>query len=100
MLLSRNSGYSAVNDVIDPDPVNAQEYGIDEEGPVPEEELEYQVVVPSSNISLSQPQEQILYDIGDAIKQSGDDNGILAYQVILQVAAVFSGGQANQDRQS
>lgn len=57
MVLLRNSSSAAVQDVIEP-----SNYGIDEDGPVPEQE-DYRISVPQSPISLSAEQLQHLRSV-------------------------------------
>ena len=52
MLQNRNSDYVAIRDVIDNQSLNLDEFGIEEEGPVPALEAA-SLVVPESPISLS-----------------------------------------------
>lgn len=88
MLNYRNSGYQAVTDVtagVDGTD-NFNYYGIDEEGPVPEMQSDYAITVPVTTVSLSQGQAMSLQEARDAIFQSGDKDGIIAYQVVLQIA--------------
>ena len=76
MLNSRNSGYQVVTDVTAREAVNFDHYGIDEEGPVPDVQSDY-------NRELS------LQEARDAVFQTGDHDGIIAYQVVLQIASFY-----------
>ena len=89
MLNFRNSGYQPVADVTAADAGNNDHYGIDEEGPVPEMQCDYAVNIPVTTASLSQEQELSLQEARDAIFQSGDEDGIIAYQVVLQIASFY-----------
>lgn len=55
MLHFRNSGYQAVTDVTASEAVNFDHYGIDEEGPVPDMQRDYEVSVPDTITTLTQP---------------------------------------------
>ena len=80
MLNFRNSEYKAVADVT---AGNLDHYGIDEEGPLLEMQSDYAVNVPVTTACLPQGQETALQEARNAIFQSGDENGIVAYQVEL-----------------
>ena len=81
MLNFRNAGYQAVADV---NADNFDHYGIEGEVPVPEMQSDYAVNVPVATASLPQDHETSLQEARDAIFQSGDEDGIIAYQVVLQ----------------
>ena len=86
MLRLRNAGYSAVSDV-----TNGQDimhYGIDNEGPVPEMQYDYQVTVPESPIVFTAIQEHILNECASQLRDD-DVDGILAFQVVLIAANSF-----------
>ena len=90
MLHFRNSGYKAVTDVTVRKTVNLfNHYGIDEEGPVPDMQSDYAVSVPDSITTLSHNQELSLQEARDAAFQTGDHDGIIAYQVVLQIASFY-----------
>lgn len=89
MLNFRNSGYQAVTDVTAGQAGNFDHYRIDEEGPVPEMQSDYAVNVPVTTASLTQDQEASLQEARDAIFQSGDGDGIIAYQVVWQIASFY-----------
>ena len=89
MLNFRNSEYQAVADVTAVGAGNLDHYGIDEEGPVPDLQSDYAVNVPVTTASLTQGQETALQEARDAIFQSGEENGIIAYQVVLQIASFY-----------
>lgn len=63
-------------------------YGIDEDGPVPVHE-DYGVNVPDTIVALTQEQERLLHGASHAVRQSGDGDGILAHQVVLEMAQSF-----------
>ncbi len=76
-----NSRSTAVQDIVHP--VN---YGIDEGGPVPEQQDNYQVLVPQTPISLTEEQlQQIRRDIRGLV----DENGITQYLTALNIAATL-----------
>ncbi len=76
-----NSRSTAVQDIVHP--VN---YGIDEGGPVPEQQDNYQVLVPQTPISLTEEQlQQIRRDIRGLV----DENGIAQYLTALNIAATL-----------
>lgn len=80
MLELRNSNLTAVRDVVDGDIVNLEEFGIEEEGPVPNLYSEL-VTVPQSSIQLSEEEEGIIQQAVAAVPP--DDNGIMAYTSAL-----------------
>ncbi|CAH3153338.1 unnamed protein product [Porites lobata] len=81
MLNSRNSGYQVVTDVTATEAVNFDHYGIDEQGPVPDVQSDYAVSVPDTITTLTHNQELSLQEARDAVFQTGDHDGIIAYQV-------------------
>lgn len=89
MLNFRNSGYQAVTDVTAREGVNFDHYGIDEEGPVPDVQSDYAVSIPDTIITLTHNQELSLQEARDAVLQTGDHDGIIAYQVVLQIASFY-----------
>lgn len=77
MLQSRNSDHVAVRDVIDNGSVELDDFGIEEEGPVPALDDGSCVVVPESPIHLSGENLNALHQ---AIASApSDDNGIVSY---------------------
>lgn len=64
-------------------------YGIDEEGPVPDMQSDYAVLVPDTITTLTHNQELSLQEARDAAFQTGDHDGILAYQVVLQIDSFY-----------
>ena len=90
MLHFRNSGYKAVTDVTASKAVNLfNHYGIDEEGPVPDMQSDYAVLVPDTITTLTHHQKLSLQEARDAAFQTGDHNGIIAYQVVLQIDSFY-----------
>lgn len=83
MLNFRNSEYKAVADVTASDAGNLDHYRIDEEGPLLEMQSDYAVNVPVTTASLPQGQETALQEARNAIFQSRDENGFVAYQAEL-----------------
>lgn len=83
MLSSRNSSYSAVNDVI----TNRQQLenlGVDEDGPVPQQQSVSvnHVEVPELQYNLTDEQERVVHEIRQRF--STDTNGISCYLEVLQ----------------
>ena len=83
MVLLHNSSSAAVQDVIEP-----SNYGIDEDGPVPEQE-DYRISVPQSPISLSAEQLQHLRSVVLASRHDSD-NGITSYFMALDCVNSFA----------
>lgn len=88
MLELRNSNLTAVRDVVDNEDevVNFEEYGIEEEGPVPNLYPE-SVSVPESSIHISEENERILQQEISSVPP--DDNGIMRYIAALTAAMMF-----------
>ena len=77
VLQSRNSDHVAVRDVLGNGRVNWDEFGIEEEDPVPALGDTETVVVPESPIRLSDENMDILYQ---AVSNApSEENGIMAY---------------------
>lgn len=85
----RNSGYQSVTSVTAIEAGNLAHCWIDEEGPVPEMHCDYRVVVPETTVTLTSDQEMSLQEARDAIFNLGDGDGIIAYQVVLQIASFY-----------
>lgn len=87
MLRMRNHIYSAVQDVLQgsdqPDLLNY--YGIDEEGPVPGLQTNNNVVVPENGFQPSENFLQQIQEVLSTLDEVQDMDGILAYQLILQI---------------
>ena len=91
MLRLRNSGYSAVSAVVAGNPVDVEQYGIDEEEPVPDMAEDYAVVVPEVIAPFTEEQVRRLYEVRDYFQQNcEDENGILTYQEVLEMAQAFA----------
>ena len=82
-------GYQVVTDVTAREAVNFDHYGIDEEWPVPDVQSDYAVSVPDTITTLTHNQELSLQEARDAVFQTGDHDGIIAYQVVLQIASFY-----------
>lgn len=89
MLSLQNSGYVAVSDVVQGEQLDYNHYGIDDDGPVPVLQQDYGVTVPDTIVALTQEQERLLLEARDALRQSGDGDGILAFQLVLEMAQLF-----------
>ena len=76
--------YSPVARVQDNEGINWDEYGIDEDGPVADLQSIYSVTVPESPINLTDEQTQHLQQIARALKEAGDQDGLIAFLVILE----------------
>ena len=50
---------------------------------------DYAVSVPDTVTTLPHNQELSLQEAGDAAFQTGDHDGIIAYQVVLQIASFY-----------
>ncbi len=80
MLRLRNSNLTAVGDIVDGIPVNTEEFGIEEEGPVPTSHPD-SIVVPRSTVQLSNEQGATIQRAIEMVQR--DDNGITAYLAAL-----------------
>ena len=69
--------------------VNFDHHGIDEEGPVPDMQSDYAVSVPDTITTLTHNQELPLQEARDAAFKIGDHDGIIARQVVLQIASFY-----------
>ena len=74
-----------MRDVIECENVNLEEYGIEEEDPVPLIEESETVAVPESPIQLSDAEELLLRQDLSAVPP--DENGIMAYLTAVGVLA-------------
>lgn len=88
MLNSANSGYTAVQGIFN-DQINWNEYGIDEDGPVPEEQANYAVEVPTPPFSLTEEELQQLEHVRSTARDSGDLDGIVAFFSVLHLVEQF-----------
>ena len=89
MLSLRNSGYVAVSNVTQGEQLDNNHYGIDDDGPVPVLQQDFGVNVPNTIVALTQEQDRLLDEARDALRQSGDGDGILAYQLVVEMAQFF-----------
>ena len=80
MLQLRHSNLTAVRNVVDEE-INPEEYGVDEEGPVPALENEQSVVVPEIPVFISQ-QDLATFQVTVAAVPS-ENSGIMQYMVAL-----------------
>ena len=83
MVNSRGSGYSAVNSVQSGTHVNWSDYGMDEDGPVPELQSNYNVQVPESPISITEEDVATLNAVVQIAKESGDSDGLVGFLIVL-----------------
>ena len=88
MITSQNTIYSAVASVHDNEEINWDEYGIDEDGPVAELQSTYSVTVPESPINLTDEQAQHLQQIVHVLKEAGDQDGLIAFRIVLEYLQV------------
>jgi len=90
ILRLRNSGYVAISDIVTQgEQLDYDHYGINDDGPVPVMQQDYDVNVPNTIVVLTQEQERVLHEVRDAVRHSGDGDGILAYQGVLEMAEFF-----------
>ena len=80
-MLSQNSNYSAVNDVIT-DRQQLDNLGVDEDGPVPQHQSVNYVTVPEIEYGLTDEQERVVHEMRQRFVT--DTNGILCYLEVLQ----------------
>ena len=88
MVTLQQSNYTAVQDVLGAS-TDYSNYGIDEEGPVPEAE-EYRISVPP--LALQSSADQLhLVQVQNAINESRDEsqNGIFSYLLALKIIHSF-----------
>ena len=93
MLELRNSGYSAVSSVVEGQITvsDIEQYGIDEDEVLHNEQEDYAVVVPETRLPLSEVQTQQLSEACEYVQGSlQDENGIETYQVILNMVPALS----------
>ena len=97
MLELRNSGYSAVSSVVEGQNTvsDIEQYGIDEDEVLHNEQEDYAVVVPETRVPLSEVQTQLVSEACEHVQESSqDENGIETYQIILNmVHALLTWGQ-------
>ncbi|CAB4006532.1 Hypothetical predicted protein, partial [Paramuricea clavata] len=80
MLQLRNSNLTAVRDIVDGVPNNVEDFGIEEEGPVPTSHPDL-VSVPQSTVEVSYEQETAIQQAIAAVPL--DENGITSYLTAL-----------------
>ena len=87
MVRMRNSAYSAVQDVLEGDDFAQlhNNYGIDEEGPVPRLQTNNDVPIPENAFQPSDRSLQEIQGILSNLDGIQDIDGILTYQLILQI---------------
>ena len=73
------SDYTTVREVLDPNSVNFQHYGIDDDGPLPNVQTQNFVEIPRSAIELTGEELQTLMDDLDPLTND-NDHGVAAYQ--------------------
>ena len=71
--------HTTVREVLDPTSVDFQQYGIDDDGPVPQVQTENTVEIPRSAIELTNDEYQLLTENVDPLFNN-NDHGIHAYQ--------------------
>lgn len=79
MVSQRTSSSTAVQDVVQP-----SLFGIDEDGPVPEQQENYEIAVPHTSINITD--EQLEY-IRREIRTVRDDNGIATYITAVNIVS-------------
>ena len=83
MISSRNTNYSAVTSVQSGLQINWDDYGIDEDGPVADLHSNNNVIVPESPINITDEHAQYIQQIVHITKDAGNQDGIIAFLVIL-----------------
>ena len=91
MLNPANSGYTAVQSIFNDDQINWNEYGIDEDGPVPEEQANCAVEVPAPPFRLTEGELQQLEHARLTARGYGDPDGIVAFFSVLHLIEQFLG---------
>ncbi len=81
LVVNRNTGYSAVNDVLT-DRQDVDNLGVEEDGPVPQEQSVNNVEVAEIPFDLTDEQERVVLQIRQRF--STDTNGIACYLQVLQ----------------
>ena len=81
LVVNRNTGYSAVNDVLT-DRQDVDNLGVEEDGPVPQEQSVNNVEVAEIPFDLTDEQERVVFQIRQRF--STDTNGIACYLQVLQ----------------
>lgn len=83
MVSLQNSGYTAVDDVVS-NTHNLSNYGVCEDGPVPEENPSRMVCVPESSVPLNEQQLACVKSAITATCATGDAQGINSFLVAVQ----------------
>ena len=86
MVTLQHSNYTAVQDLVDAS-ADYNNYGIDEEGPVPEAE-EYTIRVPPLALPLSADQLHLIQNMIDQ-SRGESQNGIFSYLIALEIIHYF-----------
>lgn len=86
MVTLQHSNYTAVQDLVDAS-TDHSNYGIDEEGPVPEAE-EYSIRVPPLALPLSADQLHLIQNMIDQ-SRGESQNGIFSYLMALEIIHYF-----------
>ena len=81
LVASRNTGYSAVDDVLT-DRQDFEDLGVEEDGPVPQQQSVNNVEVAETPFDLTEEQERAVLQIRQ--RYSTDTNGIACYLEVLQ----------------
>ena len=81
LVASRNTGYSAVDDVLT-DRQEFEDLGVEEDGPVPQQQSVNNVEVAETPFDLTEEQERAVLQIRQ--RYSTDTNGIACYLEVLQ----------------
>lgn len=89
MLRSANSGHTATVSVLNNDQIDWTEYGIDEDGPVPDEQTNYAVNVPLPPFHLSEEELQQLEIVTRNARAAGDPDGIISFFSVLHLLEQF-----------
>lgn len=90
-----NSGFTGVSAVVDGEVIDFDQYGRDDNGPVLRLDDQNTVSVPETLVPFNEEQVYSLHFTHDSILDTNfDENGILAYQVVLHLALSFVNTQA------
>ena len=80
-----NSNLTAVTSIQSGAQVNWDDYGIDEDGPVPESQSDYNVTVPESPINVTEEQVNLLQEAVQAARELGDIDGVVGFLTVLHI---------------
>lgn len=90
MVSLQNTGYTAVDAVLE----GVSSYGIDMEGPVPEEDNSRTIRVPETSLNVDETQLVVIKTVVKLAQENGDFNGIHSYILALQLLnAACNGSQ-------